>query len=325
MVEAMEDRLEAKFIDIDGEPVSLAQVLGALEDIVCYTSLYLRISQSAVSATSLKVDGTPRSTHDLLTARIMKQFTDIYLPGCNVEGEDIIPVDKGSDASIVCDALDGTRAYLSHDLSIATCATLIQRGKVVCSYIHNPISQRSFFYIDGGSYVKRFGYSRNPVAPLPQHTAMHLGMDDPRSLADVGRCRLLDLYPTKDHEDDPVRQGLDRLKFHVWGMDRTSGRSLNMALARAAEGSYNIMVFKPQGRGSRVNLRYIIHGWAIIKGAGMELVDLATLRPIEDPLTAPENYPAGLAFFSSRQVMEQAARFVAPHLSLADRIKAGFA
>lgn len=324
MVHAVDDRLQAKSIEIDGEPMTLSAVIGALEDIVCYTSLYLRISQSAVSATSLKLDGTPRSTHDLLTARIMKQFTDIYLPQCNVEGEDIIPVDKGSEATIICDALDGTRAYLSHDLSIATCATLVVRGQIIASYIHNPISQRSFFYVDGASYVKRFGYSRNPVAELPQATAMHLGMQDPRGLCEICDCRLLDLYPTKGYEHDPVRQGLDRLKFHVWGMDRTSGRSINMALARAAEGSYNIMVFKPQGA-SQVNLRYIIHGWAIIKGAGMELVDLDTFRPITDPLVPPELYPSGLAFFSSREIMEKAVSYIAPHLSLAERIKAGLA
>jgi fructose-1,6-bisphosphatase/inositol monophosphatase family enzyme len=325
MVHAIEDRLEAKLIEIDAELMSLYQILRALEDIVSYTSLYLRISQSAISATALKTDGTPRSSHDLLTARIMKQFTDIYLPQCNVEGEDIIPVDKGSEATIICDALDGTRAYLSHDLSIATCATFIHKGRVIVSYIHNPISQRSFFYVDGRSYVKRFGYSRNPVAELPQTTAMHLQMTDPRSISDISRCRLLDLYPTKDHEDDPVRRGLDKLKFDVWGMDRTSGRSINMALARAAEGSYNIVVFKPQGKGSRVNLRYIVHGWAIIKGAGMELVDLATLQPIEDPLVSPDRYPPGLAFFSSREVMEKTVSYIAPHLSLAERIQAGIA
>lgn len=324
MVHAVDDRLQAKFIEIDGEPMSLSTLIGALEDIVCYTSLYLRISQSAVSATSLKLDGTPRSTHDLLTARIMKQFIDIYLPQCNVEGEDIIPVDKGSDATIVGDALDGTRAYLSHDLSIATCATLIQQGQVIATYLHNAISQRSFFYVDGQSYVKRFGYSRNPVHELPQATAMHLGMHDPRSLSEIGHCRLLDLYPTKGYENDPVRRGLDRLKFEVWGMDRTSGRSVNMALARAAEGSYNIVIFKPQGA-ARVNLRYIIHGWTIIKGAGMELVDLETFRPITDPLVPPEQYPSGLAFFSSREIMEKAVPYIAPQLSLAERIQAGLA
>jgi len=323
-VHSIEDQLRPKSVEIDGDPMSLADILGALEDIVCYTSLYLRIAQSSAPATRLKGDGTPRCTHDLLTARIMKQFTDIYLPGCNVEGEDIIPVDKGSEATIICDALDGTRAYLSHDLSIATCATLVVRGKVICAYLHNPISQRSFFSVDGASYVKRFGYSRNPVLELPQATAMHLGMQDPRGLSDIAACRLLDLYPTKGAENDPVRQGLDRLKFDVWGMDRTSGRSINMALARAAEGSYNIMVFKPQAA-SRVNLRYIIHGWAIVRGAGMELVDLATLRPLEDPLTAPANYPAGLAFFSTRQIMEKALPYIAPHLSLAERIQAGLA
>jgi fructose-1,6-bisphosphatase/inositol monophosphatase family enzyme len=324
MVHAIENRLQEKYISILGASVSVFQVLQALEDIVCYTSLYLRISQSTVAACALKIDGTPRSSHDLLTARIMKQFTDIYLPLCNVEGEDIIPVDKGSDATIICDALDGTRAYLSHDLSIATCATLVQHGQIVVSYLHNPISQRSFFYADGQSYVKRFGYSSNPVAELPQATAMHLDMRDPRGLSEIAGCRLLDLYPTKDYDNDPVRLGLDKLKFRVWGMDRTSGRSINMALARAAEGSYNIVIFKPQGAAC-VNLRYIVHGWAIIKGAGMQLLDLATLKPIEDPLVPPEEYPTGLAFFSSREIMEKTAPYIAPHLTLHDRIQAGIA
>ncbi|MFH0809690.1 MAG: inositol monophosphatase family protein [Pseudomonadota bacterium] len=325
MVHVIDDRLDRKSVEIGGELMLLSDVLEALEDIVCYTSLYLRISQSAVSATSFKSDGSPRSSHDLLTARIMKQFIDIYLPQCNVEGEDIIPTDKGSDATIICDALDGTRAYLSHDLSIATCATLVLKGEVVASYLHNPISQRSFFYVDGQSYVKRFGYSRNPVHELPQKTSMHLRTNDPRSLSEIENCRLLDLYPTMDHENDPVRLGLDRLRFAVWGSDRTSGRSINMALARAAEGSYNILVFKPQGGGVKVNLRYIIHGWAIIRGAGMGLVDLATLQPIDDPLIDLEQCPSGLAFFSSRAIMEKAVPYIAPQLTLAERIQAGLA
>jgi fructose-1,6-bisphosphatase/inositol monophosphatase family enzyme len=252
----------------------------------------------------------------------MKQFIDIYLPPCNVEGEDIIPVHRNSTATIICDALDGTRAYLSHDLSIATCATLTNRGRIIASYLHNPISQRTFFAVDGRSYVKRFGHTRNPIDSIPQRTSMHLKMQDPRALTRLEDCRLLDLYPLKDHEKDPVREGLERLKYKVWGMDRTSGRSINMALSRAAEGSYNIIVFKPQVADVPVNLSYIIHGWAIVRGAGMEILDLDTLQPITDPLVDSSTYPRGIAFFSSRQVMELAAPYVAPHLTPSERIKA---